>query len=160
MVSDKISERRLESGEKYFTCRFRADIYEIKLVIGDTLAYYDRAFGILDDTTRFEMKIVLNELMINSMKHGGKPGAARYISAVAGMRSDDCAFVIIEDDGDGYDTSLINIERNKLKYADSVEDIEETGRGIFIVKNLCEEFMVNEKGNKVVIYKRLNKLTA
>lgn len=157
-MSNYIEERRLESGKKYFTSRFRADIYEIKLVISDALAYYDRAFGIMDDDTRLEMKIVLNELLINAIKHSGNADSSNYINAIAGMASEDCAFLIIEDDGEGYDTARINNDRHVKNYSGRIDDIEETGRGIYIVKNLCEDFMVNEKGNKVVVIKKLQKM--
>jgi len=152
---NKITERGLRAGYKFFTSRFKADIFNIKRAINDALAYYDRSFDMMDDSTRLELKIVLNELLINAVKHGGKAGAANYIKAVAGMASDDRAFLIIEDDGDGYDTARSVKSRAGSAFDGGIDDIEETGRGIYIVKSLCEDFMVNEKGNKVVITKRL-----
>ena len=169
-----MKDRHNTVGTKYYVSRFKADINNLKRTIDDALAYYDRSFGFMDEDTRFELKIVLNELLINAIKHGGKAGANRdgntgadqgdkadtahdgnadeicYVKIIAGMAADDCALLIIEDDGDGYDTTMLNKRR-------STGGIEETGRGIFLVKNLCEDFMVNEKGNKVVINKKLRK---
>ena len=159
IVMSQITERSLGRGYKFFTSSFRADILNIKRAVNDALAYYDRSFDMMDDSTRLELKIVLNELLINAVKHGGKaggkPGAANYIKAVAGMASVDRAFLIIEDDGDGYDTTRVSRRRAGSASGGGIDDIEETGRGIYIVKSLCEDFMVNEKGNKVVITKRL-----
>jgi serine/threonine-protein kinase RsbW len=152
-----MTEKRLESGGKYYTSSFKADILNIKRTINETLAYYEKTFSMMDESSRLEMKVVLNELLVNAFKHGGKNGARSFIKAIAGMASEDCAFLIIEDDGEGYDTSRIKMNRSRDAYPSRVDDIEETGRGIFIVRSLCEDFMVNEKGNKVVVIKKMNK---
>ena len=152
-----MKERRNTSGAKYYVSRFQADINNLKRTINDALAYFDRSFNPMDETTRLELKIVLNELLINAIKHGSKAGAVCYVKIIAGMAAEDCAFLIVEDDGDGYDPAEVGKNHNGAPRGGRLDEIEETGRGIYIVKNLCEDFMVNEKGNKVVINKKLNK---
>jgi len=144
---------------QYYVSRFRAEIVNLKSVIDEALAYYDGAFSPMDDDTRLELKVVLNELLINAIKHGSKAGIVCYVKIVAGMVSEDCALLIVEDDGDGYDTAAFK-NRAGFPSGSKLDDIEETGRGIYLVKSLCEDFMVNEKGNKVVINKRLRRTTA
>ena len=151
-----MKDRRNFSGTKYYVIRFQADIVNLKRVIGEALEYYERSFNLMDEDTRLELKIVLNELLINAVKHGSKAGAVCYVKLIAGMIADDCALLIVEDDGDGYDTSAYK-NRDGVRFGGELDDIEETGRGIYLVKNLCEDFMVNEKGNKVVINKKLRR---
>jgi len=150
-------ERRLGTFNKYFTSSFKADIYNIRRAVNGALAYYDKSFDEMDESTRLELKIVLNELLINAVKHGGKPGDAGQIKTTAGMANEDCAFLIVEDDGEGYDTTCIGRIVADAGADERIEEAEETGRGIYIVKSLCEDFMVNEKGNKVVIIKKLRR---
>ncbi|MCL2059955.1 MAG: ATP-binding protein [Oscillospiraceae bacterium] len=152
-----MTEQRITTGLKYYVSRFQADIGNLKRTINDTLAYFDRSYNQMDEDTRLELKIVLNELLINAVKHGSKSGDSSYVKVIAGMVAEDCALLIVEDDGDGYDTAFLNKPRESAPYSGNLDDIEETGRGIFIVRSLCEDFMVNEKGNKVVINKRLRK---
>ena len=151
-------EQRLENDEKYFNTCFKADINNLRRAINDALAYFDSMFTQMDDVSRLELKVILNELLINAVKHGGgRGGDDRYVKAVAGMATDDCAFLIVEDGGEGYDASLVNEICRAARYDGDFSEIEETGRGIFIVKSLSDDFMVNEKGNKVVIIKKLRK---
>jgi serine/threonine-protein kinase RsbW len=129
----------------------------MKKMVIDVLDYYDGAFSEMDDETRSDLKVVLNELLINAIKHGVKEGAECFIKVVAGFIADDVALLVIEDDGEGYDTASIKI-RNRIDPAGGrIDEINETGRGIQIVKSICEDFMVNEKGNKVVINKKLRR---
>jgi len=152
-----MTDKRLEVHHKYFTSSFKADIYNISRAVNGALAYYDKSFDRMDEATRMELKVVLNELLVNAVKHGGKSGACGLIKAIAGMATEDCAFLIVEDDGEGYDTDGLNKFHTDALVEGRIEEVEETGRGIFIVKCLCEDFMVNEKGNKVVIIKKLRK---
>jgi serine/threonine-protein kinase RsbW len=150
-----MAERHIAYGGKYYVNRFRADIKYLEHTISDALAYFDRSYCQMDEDTRLELKVVLNELLINAIKHGGKPDNKGFVKIVAGMAAEDCALLIVEDNGEGYDTALHNKRRGGVPFNGKLDEIEETGRGIYIVKSLCEDFMVNEKGNKVVINKKL-----
>jgi len=151
-----MAERRVSTGKKYYVNRFQADISNLKRTINDVLAYFDGSYCKMNEVTRLELKVVLNELLINAVKHGGKNGKKSYVKVIAGMVTEDCAFLIVEDDGEGYDTTLLNKNRSSVPENVNVDEVDETGRGIFIVRSLCEDFMVNEKGNKVVINKKLS----
>ena len=147
--------------QKIFVRRIKADFKNLRHAIDGALAFFDEEFIAMDDATRLELKVVLNELLINAIKHGARNDAACYVKIVAAMKEKDCAMLIVEDDGEGYDTALVSKPIVVSPLPSRIEDLSETGRGIFIVKSLCEDFMVNEKGNKVVINKKLHRaLTA
>jgi serine/threonine-protein kinase RsbW len=64
-------------------------------------------------------------------------------------------FLIVEDFGIGYNYSEI---LNKCSNIDKcVDTIKECGRGILIVKSLCDNVKFNRQGNKIVILKKLKK---
>jgi serine/threonine-protein kinase RsbW len=168
-------KRRQTAGQNYYVSRFLADINNLRRAVNETLEFFEKTFFCLDDSTRYELKVVLSELLINAIKHGGgKNGTGGHVKLVAGMTTEDCAFLIVEDDGDGYDTERVGRYRGGAYGASAygagagggmgggvgvniLDGVEETGRGIYIVKNLCDDFMVNEKGNKVVINKTLRR---
>ena len=155
-----MTERHSANEKKYYVSRFQADFLNLKGVINDALAFYDSAYAYMDEASRLELKVVLNELLINAIKHGCGPETDCYVKVVAGMIEEDCALLIVEDDGAGYDTARLCARRESDVYDGGFDDFEETGRGINIVKNLCDDFMVNEKGNKVVLNKRLHRAVA
>jgi len=142
----------------YYVNKFHADINVMKCTIEDVLAYYDGAFCGMDEETRTHLKVVLSELLINAIKHGVKGNSTRYIKVVAGLISEDVALLVIEDDGDGYDTAPLKRRRRAAPSGNRLDEIDETGRGIQIVKSICDDFMVNEKGNKVVVNKKLHRV--
>ena len=155
-----IMERRPISTQKYYISHFKADINNIKRIINDALAYFDDSCCAMDEGTRYDLKVIINELLVNAVKHGGKSRDRCHVKVVAGLSGEDCAFLIVEDDGDGYDVARMNRFQDDSAENRSIECVEETGRGIYIVKSLCDDFLVNEKGNKVVIIKRLRRVSA
>ena len=150
-----MTESRLELDNEFFSDVFEADINNIRRIVPDVFNYYENVFGSMDDRTSLELKVILNELLINAIKHGGREGASHSVRLIAGMARGDCAFIIVEDDGEGYDTAGMGVNRAVAPTTGRIDEIEETGRGIYIVKKLCDDFMVNEKGNKVVVLKNL-----
>jgi len=155
-----MTERRIITSRKYYVNQFQADINNLKRTIDETIDYFDRTFIHMDEDTRLELRVVINELLVNAVKHGCKIDSVSSVKVVAGMLTDDCALLIVEDDGDGYDTAFLSGSRNRKAFERDFCNVEETGRGINIVKKLCEDFMVNEKGNKVVINKKLRRAKA
>ena len=151
---------QLTEGQDYYTARFSADISNLKDVVDGALAYFDRKFSQMDEDSRLELKIILNELLINAVKHGGRNDPGCMIETTAGMISEDCACLIVEDCGEGYDAGSIQRIGQKIRQDGCIGDLDEiseTGRGILIVKSLCDGFTVNDKGNRVEIIKKLRK---
>jgi serine/threonine-protein kinase RsbW len=86
--------------------------------------------------------LCVSEAVINAIKHGNKNDLHKKVSIVA-----DCIgteiIIQIEDEGEGF-----NI--NEVKDPTQKENIKkESGRGIYIIKNLSKKIEYNEKGNRV-----------
>jgi serine/threonine-protein kinase RsbW len=71
------------------------------------------------------------------------------------MVRDSRIILAVEDQGSGFNYScfLDDSCRNEDLY--ELNDIKESGRGILIVKNLCDEIRFNKKGNRIIIVKRI-----
>jgi serine/threonine-protein kinase RsbW len=86
--------------------------------------------------------VCVSEAVINSIKHGNKNDQNKTVSI--GI---DCDLkeinVLIEDEGEGFDI-------NEVKDPTLIENLKnESGRGIFIIKNLSDKLEYNEKGNRI-----------
>lgn len=144
---------------KIFNCKIPGNINSIKNVVKNVMNYLQDFYGSIDDCSQFEIKVILNELILNAVKHGIKEDDNKYVEVTAGITGDNCVFLVVEDEGDGYDyCHLLNIMRPQDETED-IFDVKEAGRGILIVKNLCDYMTFNEKGNKVTVLKKLCKET-
>lgn len=89
-----------------------------------------------------KLYLCVSEAVINAIKHGNRNDLNKKVIVKI-----DCSLheieVFIEDEGDGFD-------RSKLQNPTDKENIrKESGRGIFIIKNLTECINFNEKGNSI-----------
>ena len=86
--------------------------------------------------------LCISEAVINAIKHGNKNDLNKKVSIVVNCNNEEIN-IQIEDEGDGFDVGNVNnptLPENINK---------ESGRGIFIIKNLSEKTEYNEKGNQV-----------
>lgn len=86
--------------------------------------------------------LCISEAVINSIRHGNKSDLNKQVFIVA-----DCIeteiIIQIEDEGEGFDIK-------KVKNPTLKENVnKESGRGIFIIKNLSDGIEYNDKGNRV-----------
>jgi len=114
------------------------------------------ACSCISEDTLFELKVILNELLSNAIKHGNKMNELKKLKVVSGLTTDSRIFFVIQDEGEGFDCrcyeSLIDNSNNPCF---DFDNLKETGRGIYIVKELCDRVIYNEKGNRVIAIKKL-----
>ena len=151
--------------QSFYVCQIQASIDNLKEAVDGALAYFSKMYGEMGESTYLELKVVLNELLINAIKHGSKEDVTKQVKVVAGLTDGEYALLVVEDDGEGYDINLLEQCKSigfrkhvPESEQDDVSSFNESGRGIFIVKSLCEDFMVNDKGNKIVVNKKLSKV--
>ncbi len=135
-------------------------IGSIKMVVGDLICNLEQCFGALDDCSLFELRVILNELLVNAIKHGNRDDENKKIKIDASIVDHRELLVIVEDEGRGYDydhlCDIISPFCAEKKPSD-VSECSECGRGILIIKSLCDSVQVNARGNRTVILKRISK---
>lgn len=141
---------------KAYCCIIPSDLSCVCNTVKQIIEYLSVTAGPIDEGTVFEIKVVLNELLVNAIKHGNREVTDKSIKINAGITKNNELYIIVEDEGEGYNYMFPgpcekHMQENCFDY------LEETGRGIFIVKNLCEKVKFNNKGNKVVILKKILK---
>lgn len=112
-----------------------SELEKVKNFIVEIFKEYDLAQKYFN-----KIYVCVSEAVVNSIKHGNKNDENKTVSI--GI---DCDLkeinVLIEDEGEGFDIK-------KVKDPTLRENIKnESGRGIFIIKNLSDKLEYNDKGN-------------
>lgn len=141
---------------KPYCCTIPSDLNCICSTVKHVLDYLHEAAGCIEESNEFEIKVILNELLINAIKHGNRQEVGKNIKLRAKVSKDDELSITIEDEGEGFDYCCQN-SVHAATGDDNCFELDETGRGIFIVKNLCEKVRFNIKGNKIEILKKILK---
>ena len=93
------------------------------------------------DNIIFKIRLILDELIINSYKHGNKKDFDKLIDITL-LFDEDCCMIKVKDQGEGIDYSK---DRNMLS---------DHGRGIQLVYSLADNFFV--MNNTIVAFLKLN----
>ena len=139
---------------KLFNCKIPSDIGCVCDVVKGVIGFLNETYGLIDDNTVFDLKVIINELVLNAIKHGNKGDIQKEVAIMAGVTKDNFLFIIVEDEGEGYKLNF-NYNPRYLEGITEICDMKETGRGILIVKSLCDKVKLNNRGNKIVVLKKL-----
>jgi len=132
-----------------------SSINNIGIVVDGLLNSLQNICGQLNDTTLFDLKVILNELLINAILHGNSENENKTVRISADIADKSELYIIIEDEGCGYDYTRLCSEQALHPCDTEPDNVCECGRGIRIVRSLCDQVKVNTKGNKIVIMKHI-----
>lgn len=94
--------------------------------------------------------VALTEAVNNGLQHGNKSNPDTHIEVTFKVK-DDTLFFTVKDQGPGFDPTT-------LPDPTDPKNIEKpTGRGIFLMKHLCDAVTFEEKGTKVIMEFKLKK---
>ena len=94
--------------------------------------------------------VALTEAVNNGLQHGNKVNPNKNIEVTFKVK-DDTLYFTVKDQGPGFDFS-------NLPDPTDPKNIEKpTGRGIFLMKHLCDAVAFEEKGTKVILEFKLKK---
>jgi serine/threonine-protein kinase RsbW len=98
----------------------------------------------LNDDIYGNIMIAVTESVNNAIIHGNKGIKTKNVDLKLSFEDSSIRF-IIADEGEGFDTK-------NLPDPTSPENLNKIGgRGIFLMKNLCDEVSFSEEGNEVVL---------
>lgn len=118
-----------------------SDLEDTKIFINNVLS--DLKKIIFDKDLMFDMKLILNELIINSVIHGNKLNKNKNVNLILEI-DDNLIRIEVLDEGKGIDFDISSYDPKELKCC---------GRGLLIVNGLCDEVYIDK--NKVVAIKRI-----
>lgn len=117
----------------------KSDINIINAVVNDVIS---QVSDDLDKDCLFSIKLIISELIINSIKHGNKFDINKNIHICFEI-SDDFIEICVSDEG-------LGIELDDKTVVD--KELSENGRGLVLVKGLSDEFRIDNNNVKCIIY--------
>ena len=116
-----------------------SDLDDIKIIIKNVLGKLENT--IKDNDLMFDLKLILNELIINSVIHGNKCNKNKCVRLCLEIVKDTIR-IEVSDEGQGIDFDIKTYDP---------EDLKCCGRGLVIVDGLSDEVYIDN--NKVVAVK-------
>lgn len=110
----------------------------------------------LDEDERFDVRVILSELLQNAIRHGNAMDRAKTISLDVTVEEGNTLEISVEDEGTGFDVERVLAQKRiKALDAEDVFELDEFGRGLLIIESLCDAVRRNESGNRVTVRKRI-----
>lgn len=108
----------------------------------------------LNSDQYFDIRIILSELLQNAIKHGNERGKKNKVFLNVYIMNENVLNITIKDQGSGFNASKILQDELNRKVCD-VQELTECGRGLCIIKNLCDRMDFNRRGNRITVLKKL-----
>jgi serine/threonine-protein kinase RsbW len=140
------------------TCEIKvlSEKCDVRKLVNDIVGFLCGCNDYINESIVFDIRVVLNELIVNAIVHGNKNNTNKWIKVKIGITENGYAFFIIEDEGEGFDFKSFIEKDFEIEDTVDIKHLKESGRGVLIVKKLCDKLKFNEKGNKAVVLKKLN----
>lgn len=119
-----------------------SDLDMIKNFVDDVLKKLNNI--IENSDTMFDIRLILNELVINGVLHGNDCITSKCVKLSLEVK-EDILTIQVEDEGSGIDYDIESYDPSDLKCC---------GRGLVIVNGLSDEFYIQK--NKVTAIKHIN----
>ena len=128
--------------------RISTDLLKVQDASAEVLKYLKPTVS--SDPVLFDIRLCLEEALINAMKYGNGQDPTKTVLLVAESDKESVK-ISVEDQGPGFKPEAIRDcteEENRLKGS---------GRGVHLMRKLMDKVEYNAKGNRVLMVKFLNK---
>lgn len=141
--------------QKIYSELIESDAYEVCREVTTILNTLKRSYGLNTDQC-FDIKVILCELLQNAIKHGNDCDIRKKIRVDVWLQENSKVLgITVKDQGCGFDPlNTMNLKFSRIPGCDPMS-MDESGRGLFIVKNLCDFMEFSERGNSITVKKRL-----
>ena len=137
--------------KRLFKKSFYSDLLEAKQTAIDAIGFLNEAFPSMHEDQAADLRLILNELLINAVVHGNQLDADKKVEIeirINGGR----IYSRVTDEGTGFNYRKMVTE---WKAEDNL--FNDHGRGVLLAYHMTDKFKFSEKGNVIEFYKRLVK---
>jgi serine/threonine-protein kinase RsbW len=79
-----------------------SSINRIEDVVAGVLGFVEKSNGGLEESIKFDLKVVLNELVLNAVKHGNREDETKFVKVYADIENGEVC-ITVQDEGRGFD---------------------------------------------------------
>ncbi len=131
------------SGRKWGTISFASTLHLCPVL--------DLLLADVPDQSRADLRLGLQEALVNAAKHGNKLDPNKKV-LVQFFVVEGQYWWIISDQGAGFSPSCLNEPDCHTK---NIHDVDECGRGLYILYQIFDEVQWNEAGTELRLCKRI-----
>ena len=146
-----------ESGfdRRLYSSRINSDAVAVCREVNVVLDRIDH-LSCLNPDDQFEIKVILRELLQNAIRHGNAMDKTKMIALDVTLDEKNTLEISVQDEGSGFDIERILAQkRGKAMDTEDVFNMDEFGRGLLIIENLCDTVCRNDRGNRVTVSKHI-----
>lgn len=125
------------------TLRLPSDVACIEEAVA-LLTYHCLAGGADQSRMRFRLEVVLAEAIANAIVRGNRQDPEKSVQVAVRLRGPDIR-IEVTDEGDGFDPATVPDPVTPMRILD------ESGRGIFLIRHLADQVAFNERGNSICV---------
>lgn len=140
---------------KSYDSQIKSNTSNVRSLVDNIIDFICKSYNSINEDVLFDIRVVLNELFQNAVRHGNKEDDNKVVRVRTGIVNKGYIYFVIEDEGEGFNYNCVYDVCNQLRGDVDFCQLKENGRGMLIVRNLCDRVRFNKKGNKVVVLKRL-----
>lgn len=122
-----------------FCKKIKSDTYNLKCFIAEAMRSISDLVN--DEDELFDIKLILNELLVNGIIHGNKSDINKNVELSICIE-EGCLSIVVKDEGKGVD----RVHRDP-------KELRCYGRGLLIVESLADDIKIN--GCEISVYKNL-----
>jgi len=138
---------------KLYNSKIKSDFLNISLVVDVIIGKLIVLCCNEEESFLYDTKLILNELITNAIMHGNKCNEEKDVKIMVAILNEKYVFLSIRDEGEGFCYEKVAIKK-EMDLSDC-GCLSENGRGMQIVRCLCDRVKFNKKGNKIVVIKRI-----
>lgn len=141
--------------QKIYSQNIETDAYEVCKEVKNIIDMLQIKYS-LDTDQCFDIKVILCELLQNAIEHGNDCDLSKKIHLDIWFKEQSRVLSItVKDQGCGFNPpKQMNVALSALSKCDPMA-MDESGRGLFIVNELCDCMEFNTAGNAITVTKRL-----
>lgn len=118
-----------------FTRKFPSDLQRADRTVRQMVGLLSK---ILEEDQLFDIRFILNELVVNSVEHGNRFDRSKTVNLEV-VVTDQCVKLVVRDQGKGIRYSFENYDKKSLR---------PDGRGLYICAQLADDFAIS--GNEII----------
>ena len=135
-----------------FNSKFSSTLENAKSASLKALSFIKSSLPDMPSEDFDDLKLILCELLYNAVIHGNNKDTKKNVYISVNIDKNEVV-TVIKDEGKGFDYNKL---LSKITIDDPIALFDENGRGIRLVMKLADTVKFEDKGSRIIFFKRVN----